>query len=72
MVQAVLVANTSDAGTTVWVILDVLDPASGELSWWQKRMGSRPGDEGRMLVDGREIYSASDLKVGLFTSTEDF
>jgi len=28
----------------------VLDPASGELSWWQKRMGSRPGDEGRIHV----------------------
>lgn len=28
--------------------------------------------DGRMLVDGREIYSASDLRVGLFTSTEDF
>jgi 3-hydroxyacyl-[acyl-carrier protein] dehydratase / trans-2-decenoyl-[acyl-carrier protein] isomerase len=25
-----------------------------------------------MEVDGREIYSASDLRVGLFTSTEDF
>jgi len=23
-------------------------------------------------VDGREIYSATDLKVGLFTSTDDF
>lgn len=28
--------------------------------------------DGRMLVDGREIYSAKDLRVGLFTSTEDF
>ncbi|MCA0177483.1 MAG: 3-hydroxyacyl-[acyl-carrier-protein] dehydratase FabA [Proteobacteria bacterium] len=28
--------------------------------------------DGRMLVDDREIYSASDLKVGLFTSTEAF
>ena len=27
---------------------------------------------GRMLVDGREIYSASDLRVGLFTSTDNF
>lgn len=25
-----------------------------------------------MEVDGREIYSAKDLRVGLFTSTEDF
>ena len=25
-----------------------------------------------MEVDGREIYSAADLRVGLFTSTEDF
>jgi hypothetical protein len=25
-----------------------------------------------VLVDGREIYTATDLKVGLFTSTEDF
>jgi 3-hydroxyacyl-[acyl-carrier protein] dehydratase/trans-2-decenoyl-[acyl-carrier protein] isomerase len=25
-----------------------------------------------MYADGREIYSATDLKVGLFTSTEDF
>ena len=28
--------------------------------------------DGRVLVDGREIYTAADLKVGLFTSTEDF
>ena len=28
--------------------------------------------DGRMLVDGREIYSAKDLRVGLFTSTEGF
>lgn len=28
--------------------------------------------DGRMLVDGREIYSAKDLRVGLFTSTENF
>ncbi|MFT4179549.1 MAG: 3-hydroxyacyl-[acyl-carrier-protein] dehydratase FabA [Thermomonas sp.] len=28
--------------------------------------------DGRMLVDGREIYSATDLRVGLFTSTQDF
>ncbi len=28
--------------------------------------------DGRMLVDGREIYTATDLKVGLFTSTEAF
>lgn len=28
--------------------------------------------DGRMLVDGREIYTARDLRVGLFTSTEDF
>lgn len=27
---------------------------------------------GRMLVDDREIYSAQDLRVGLFTSTEEF
>ena len=26
--------------------------------------------DARMLVDGREIYSATDLRVGLFTSTE--
>lgn len=25
-----------------------------------------------MEVDGREIYSANDLRVGLFTSTENF
>jgi 3-hydroxyacyl-[acyl-carrier protein] dehydratase/trans-2-decenoyl-[acyl-carrier protein] isomerase len=25
-----------------------------------------------MLVDGREIYTARDLRVGLFTSTESF
>ena len=25
-----------------------------------------------MEVDGKEIYSAQDLRVGLFTSTEDF
>lgn len=28
--------------------------------------------DGRMLVDGREIYTAKDLRVGLFTSTEGF
>jgi 3-hydroxyacyl-[acyl-carrier protein] dehydratase/trans-2-decenoyl-[acyl-carrier protein] isomerase len=26
--------------------------------------------DGRMLVDGREIYTAEELRVGLFTSTE--
>jgi hypothetical protein len=25
-----------------------------------------------MSVDGREIYTAEDLRVGLFTSTDDF
>ncbi|MGD2116746.1 MAG: 3-hydroxyacyl-[acyl-carrier-protein] dehydratase FabA [Chromatiales bacterium] len=28
--------------------------------------------DGRVEVDGREIYTASDLRVGLFTSTEGF
>jgi len=28
--------------------------------------------DGRMLVDDREIYTAKDLRVGLFTSTTDF
>lgn len=28
--------------------------------------------DGTMEVDGREIYSAEDLRVGLFTSTDDF
>ena len=28
--------------------------------------------DGRTLVDGREIYTAKDLRVGLFTSTEGF
>jgi 3-hydroxyacyl-[acyl-carrier protein] dehydratase/trans-2-decenoyl-[acyl-carrier protein] isomerase len=28
--------------------------------------------DARLEVDGREIYSATDLKVGLFTSTDDF
>jgi 3-hydroxyacyl-[acyl-carrier protein] dehydratase / trans-2-decenoyl-[acyl-carrier protein] isomerase len=28
--------------------------------------------DARMEVDGREIYNASNLKVGLFTSTEEF
>lgn len=28
--------------------------------------------DGRMQVDGREIYTAKDLRVGLFTSTEGF
>jgi 3-hydroxyacyl-[acyl-carrier protein] dehydratase/trans-2-decenoyl-[acyl-carrier protein] isomerase len=28
--------------------------------------------DGHMYADGREIYTATDLKVGLFTSTEDF
>jgi 3-hydroxydecanoyl-[acyl-carrier-protein] dehydratase (EC 4.2.1.60) len=28
--------------------------------------------DGTMLIDGREIYTAKDLRVGLFTSTEGF
>ena len=28
--------------------------------------------DGRMLADDREIYTAKDLRVGLFTSTEEF
>ena len=28
--------------------------------------------DGSVSVDGREIYTATDLKVGLFTSTENF
>ena len=28
--------------------------------------------DGVMLVDGREIYHAKDLRVGLFTSTDNF
>jgi 3-hydroxyacyl-[acyl-carrier protein] dehydratase/trans-2-decenoyl-[acyl-carrier protein] isomerase len=28
--------------------------------------------DGRTLVDGREIYIAENLRVGLFTSTEGF
>jgi 3-hydroxyacyl-[acyl-carrier protein] dehydratase/trans-2-decenoyl-[acyl-carrier protein] isomerase len=28
--------------------------------------------DGRMSVDGREVYTAKDLRVGLFTSTEGF
>jgi 3-hydroxyacyl-[acyl-carrier protein] dehydratase/trans-2-decenoyl-[acyl-carrier protein] isomerase len=28
--------------------------------------------DARMLVDGREIYTATDLKVGLFTDTTSF
>jgi len=28
--------------------------------------------DGTMCVDGREIYTAEDLRVGLFTSTDDF
>ena len=28
--------------------------------------------DGAMRVDGREIYTAKDLRVGLFTSTEGF
>ena len=28
--------------------------------------------DGRMEVDGREIYTAKDLRVGVFTSTDDF
>ncbi|MDH5264956.1 MAG: 3-hydroxyacyl-[acyl-carrier-protein] dehydratase FabA [Betaproteobacteria bacterium] len=28
--------------------------------------------DGRVMVDGREIYSATDLKAGLFTSTDSF
>jgi 3-hydroxyacyl-[acyl-carrier protein] dehydratase/trans-2-decenoyl-[acyl-carrier protein] isomerase len=28
--------------------------------------------EGSIAVDGKEIYTAKDLRVGLFTSTESF
>ena len=28
--------------------------------------------DGKMLVDDKEIYTADDLRVGLFKSTEDF
>jgi 3-hydroxyacyl-[acyl-carrier protein] dehydratase/trans-2-decenoyl-[acyl-carrier protein] isomerase len=28
--------------------------------------------DGVMMVDGREIYTAKDLRVGLFTSTDNF
>ena len=28
--------------------------------------------DGRMFVDGKEIYTAKDLRVGLFTSTDSF
>ena len=28
--------------------------------------------DARMEIDGREIYTATDLKVGLFTNTENF
>ena len=28
--------------------------------------------DGSMLVDGREIYTAEDLRVGLFSSTDNF
>ncbi len=28
--------------------------------------------DGRVFVDGREIYTATDLKVGMFASTDDF
>jgi 3-hydroxyacyl-[acyl-carrier protein] dehydratase/trans-2-decenoyl-[acyl-carrier protein] isomerase len=28
--------------------------------------------DGTVAVDGRTIYTAEDLRVGLFTSTEDF
>jgi 3-hydroxyacyl-[acyl-carrier protein] dehydratase/trans-2-decenoyl-[acyl-carrier protein] isomerase len=28
--------------------------------------------DGTVSVDGREIYAAEDLKVGLFTSTDNF
>jgi len=28
--------------------------------------------DARMEVDGREIYTAKDLKVGMFNSTDDF
>jgi 3-hydroxyacyl-[acyl-carrier protein] dehydratase/trans-2-decenoyl-[acyl-carrier protein] isomerase len=28
--------------------------------------------DGSVEVDGREIYTAEDLKVGLFSSTDDF
>ena len=28
--------------------------------------------DGSVSVDGREIYTAKDLRVGLFTSTDDF
>ena len=28
--------------------------------------------DGTVSVDGRQIYTAEDLRVGLFTSTDDF
>ena len=28
--------------------------------------------DAKMLVDGREVYEAKDLKVGLFTNTDNF
>ena len=37
----------------------------------QRKLVMGIGDA-RMLVDGREIYVATDLKVGLFTSTDNF
>jgi len=37
----------------------------------RQRLKMAIGD-GRMFVDGREIYTAGDLKVGLFASTENF
>ena len=44
-------------------------------AWEQEGLRTRAGGfiaDGSVSVDGREIYTAEDLRVGLFTSTEDF
>ena len=61
---------------------DLSDPKLGlKLNWTVAKAGTNrnviPAEataqaDVRMLVDGREIYTARDLKVGLFTSTESF
>ena len=39
---------------------------------WELIVVDDASTDGSLRVDGREIYQATDLKVGLFTSTEAF
>ena len=56
-------------GTSADVFDPVLTTAGGSDIW---ATGGAFLDNGTVSVDGREIYTAEDLKVGLFTSTDNF